>query len=79
MIDLHFAAHFAKAVLNQQCTLEDLQSLDAELYRNLLSVKFYEGDVADLCLDFTATTDVFGRSETHGERTQRFGRTRARD
>ena len=53
--------------------------MDAELYRNLLSVKFYEGDVADLCLDFTATVDVFGRSATHGEHAQRFGRARAGD
>ena len=34
--------------------VSDLTTLDPELYRNLVSLKRYPGDVSDLCLYFTA-------------------------
>jgi Ubiquitin-protein ligase len=37
-----------------------LASLDPIMYRNLLSLKSYEGDVADLGLDFTVLNDELG-------------------
>ncbi|KAM0874648.1 hypothetical protein ACQ4PT_037331 [Festuca glaucescens] len=32
--------------------LDELSTLDSELYRSLMQLKHYEGDVEDLCLDF---------------------------
>lgn len=32
---------------------DELQALDPEVYRSLMQIKRYDGDVADLCLDFS--------------------------
>ena len=40
--------------------VSDLPSLDPELYKNLMFLKSYEGDVSDLCLDFTASEEAYG-------------------
>lgn len=39
-----------------------LASLDPLMYRNLLSLKNYDGDVVDLGLDFTIVIDEFGQT-----------------
>lgn len=41
-------------------TLSSLTSKSATLYNNLMFLKTYEGDVNDLCLNFTVSTDDFG-------------------
>jgi hypothetical protein len=38
-------------------TVDDLPSLDHELYRHLWFLKDYEGDVEDLAIDFTVTEE----------------------
>jgi ubiquitin-protein ligase E3 B len=40
-----------------------LKSVDAELYRNLIFIKRYQGDIADLGLTFSTMEDVFGRKQ----------------
>lgn len=40
--------------------VNDLPTLDAEHYRNLLFLRSYEGDVEDLSLTFTITRDIYG-------------------
>ena len=40
--------------------MDDLASLDSELYRGLIFLKHYSGDLADLALNFTVTQDEFG-------------------
>lgn len=40
-------------------TWHDLSTLDAELYKNLMFLKTYDGDAADLCLSFTVADDSF--------------------
>lgn len=35
--------------------VDDLPSLDYELYKGLINLKNYDGDVEDLCLDFSIT------------------------
>lgn len=42
--------------------VDDLASLDPELYRGLLSLKNYDGNVEDLSLDFTSTHLENGKS-----------------
>lgn len=37
--------------------MDDLPSLDPELYHGLISVKNFKGNVEGLCLDFTITRD----------------------
>jgi len=39
---------------------DDLESLDADLYRNLMWTKKYTGDYADLALNFEVTENVLG-------------------
>ena len=46
--------------------VDELSSLDAELYKNLTYVKHYEaGDVSDLGLTFSVDQDVMGQIVTH--------------
>jgi len=40
--------------------LPDLSTVDPQLYNNLMFLKTYDGDAADLCLSFTVTCDDFG-------------------
>lgn len=65
LIDIDFADFFLNKWLGKQSYLDDLASLDPELYQGLLFLKHYKGDVeADLSLNFTVTTSEFDRSET---------------
>ena len=40
--------------------LDDLKTLDEELYKNLMFLKTYEGDVSDLCLTFSLSDNEMG-------------------
>lgn len=40
--------------------LDELPSLDPALHKNLLYLKNYTGDIADLALDFTVSADDYG-------------------
>ncbi len=46
--------------LGKQSFLDDLASLDAELYKGLISLKNYSGDPEDLSLNFTIAEQEFG-------------------
>ena len=71
VVDVPFATFFISQVLGQdQSTayysyVDELSSLDAELYKNLTYVKYYEGDAADLGLTFSVDQDVMGQIVTH--------------
>jgi len=60
LVDVGFASFFLGKWLGRQSYLDDLQSLDAELYHGLVFLKHYEGKVEDLSLNFTVTNDEFG-------------------
>eukprot|EP00042_Codosiga_hollandica_P057751 m.859170 g.859170 ORF g.859170 m.859170 type:complete len:986 (-) comp59669_c0_seq11:179-3136(-) len=60
LIELRFARFFLSKVLGKTPFLNELPSLDAELHRHLSSVKRFDGDVADLTLDFTIMDDYLG-------------------
>ncbi|EPQ26072.1 uncharacterized protein PFL1_06280 [Pseudozyma flocculosa PF-1] len=68
LVDVKFASFFLSKWLGKQGYLDDLASLDSldkELYRGLIYLKNYGGDVeADLALNFTVTDDEFGVSKT---------------
>ena len=64
-MDLPFCGFFLSKLLGKHNYLDELPSLDPALHKNLLVLKNYEGDVADLCLDFTVTNDDIGGSGVH--------------
>lgn len=57
LLELELAPFFVAALLGRPLSLDDLPALDGDLHRSLLSVAHFRGDVADLCLDFTAAAD----------------------
>ncbi|KAI9340255.1 hypothetical protein BDR26DRAFT_1007571 [Obelidium mucronatum] len=58
LIDAGFAGFFLSKWLGRQSYLDDLLTLDAELYNGLMFLKNYKGNVEqDLSLNFTATEE----------------------
>jgi hypothetical protein len=56
-----FARFFLTVLCGRAVTLHHLPSLDAELYKSLMFLKQYEGDVeGDLCLTFTTSDELGG-------------------
>ncbi|KAJ3034415.1 hypothetical protein HDV00_005035 [Rhizophlyctis rosea] len=64
LVDAAFAGFFLSKWLGRQSYLDDLQSLDPELYQGLIFIKHYDGDLKDLALTFSVDDDVFGTSRT---------------
>ncbi|XP_022767204.1 E3 ubiquitin-protein ligase UPL7 isoform X2 [Durio zibethinus] len=61
LLDYAFSHVFVQKLLGQYSFLDELSTLDPELYRNLMYVKNYDGDIKELCLDFTVTEESFGK------------------
>ncbi|KAK9126533.1 hypothetical protein Scep_015379 [Stephania cephalantha] len=64
LLDYSFSHVFVQKILGRYSFLDDLSMLDPELYRNLMYVKGYDGDVKDLSLDFTVTEELLGKRVT---------------
>ena len=62
LLELPLASFFLKKLLRMGCDLHDLPSLDAELYKSLLFLRDYEGDMDDLALSFTVTDGALGQN-----------------
>ncbi|KAG1656674.1 hypothetical protein FOA52_016018 [Chlamydomonas sp. UWO 241] len=68
LVELRFASFFLKGDTKTfrpgaRCDVNDLPTLDPELYRNLMRLRhFSEGDVGQLSLTFTATDGAFGKN-----------------
>nr|CAD7410085.1 unnamed protein product [Timema poppensis] len=70
VVDVPFASFFLSQVLGQQhqalySSMDELPSLDPELYRSLTFIKHHQGDVQDLDLTFSLDEDCMGRIVTH--------------
>lgn len=69
LVDIKFARFFLSKWLGRQGYLDDLASLDSldpVMYRGLLYLKNYDGDVeADLALNFTVQSDELGHVTSH--------------
>ncbi|GFP90797.1 E3 ubiquitin-protein ligase upl7 [Phtheirospermum japonicum] len=61
LLDFYFSHVFVQKLLGRYSFLDELSTLDPELYRNLMYVKHYDGDVKDLSLDFTVTEESLGK------------------
>ncbi|KAG2082638.1 HECT-domain-containing protein [Suillus cothurnatus] len=61
LVEVAFAGFFlAKVTAVQTSFLDDLASLDPDLYQGLIFLKNYTGDVEDLALNFTVAIEEFG-------------------
>lgn len=70
VIDVPFASFFLSQVLGQQQTalyssIDELPSLDPELYKSLTYIKHCETDVSDLDLTFSVDEDCMGKIVTY--------------
>ncbi|KAI9206065.1 uncharacterized protein BJ171DRAFT_498568 [Polychytrium aggregatum] len=63
-LDIPFADFIYSKLLGMYNFLDELPSLDPQLYKNLTSLRHYEGDCADFGLNFTIDLDVFGKVVT---------------
>lgn len=69
VVDVPFATFFLSRVLGQHHSalyspIDELPSLDAELYKSLTYIKHYDGDVSQLDLTFSIDQDMMGKIET---------------
>eukprot|EP00934_Nitzschia_sp_Nitz4_P006977 Nitzschia sp. Nitz4//scaffold196_size54656//16609//20632//NITZ4_006637-RA/size54656-snap-gene-0.31-mRNA-1//-1//CDS//3329540420//6967//frame0 len=56
----HFFLSHLRGDYNYLNMLSDLSTMDSQLYNNIMFLKTYDGDAADLCLTFTVALDDFG-------------------
>ncbi|TIB72711.1 hypothetical protein E3Q23_03282 [Wallemia mellicola] len=64
LLDVGFAEFFLAKWNGRQSHLDDLASLDPQLYDGLLYLKNYPGDPQDLALTFAASEEEFGATRT---------------
>ncbi|KAL0961250.1 hypothetical protein HGRIS_006212 [Hohenbuehelia grisea] len=64
LLDVAFAGFFLAKWLKKRSFLDDLASLDPDLYNGLIFLKHYEGNPEDLSLNFTITVEEFGDTKT---------------
>ncbi|XP_043819364.1 ubiquitin-protein ligase E3B isoform X2 [Dromiciops gliroides] len=70
VVDVPFASFFLSQLLGHHhsifySSVDELPSLDAEFYKNLTSIKRYDGDVSDLGLTLSYDEDVMGQLVCH--------------
>ncbi|KAI0090858.1 HECT-domain-containing protein [Irpex rosettiformis] len=64
LVDVAFAGFFLAKWLGKQSFLDDLATLDPELYNGLIFLKHYDGNPEDLSLNFAVALDEFGVTKT---------------
>ncbi|KAF7336975.1 HECT-domain-containing protein [Mycena venus] len=64
LVDIAFAGFFLAKWLGKQSFLDDLASLDPELYNGLIFLKHYAGNPEDLSLNFAVAVEDFGVTKT---------------
>ncbi|XP_043924445.1 ubiquitin-protein ligase E3B [Protopterus annectens] len=70
VVDVPFASFFLSQLLGHHhsmfySSIDELPSLDSEFYKNLTSIKRYDGDIGDLGLTFSYDEDVMGQLVCH--------------
>ncbi|XP_073118616.1 E3 ubiquitin-protein ligase UPL6 [Henckelia pumila] len=61
LVDIPFATFFLSKLKQKYNYLNDLPSLDSELYRHLIFLKHYQGDISELELYFVIVNDEYGK------------------
>ncbi|NWY53046.1 UBE3B ligase, partial [Chionis minor] len=70
VVDVPFASFFLSQLLGHHhsvfySSIDELPSLDSEFYKNLTSIKRYDGDISDLGLTLSYDEDVMGQLVCH--------------
>ncbi|KFQ02201.1 Ubiquitin-protein ligase E3B, partial [Haliaeetus albicilla] len=70
VVDVPFASFFLSQLLGHHhsvfySSVDELPSLDSEFYKNLTSIKRYDGDISDLGLTLSYDEDVMGQLVCH--------------
>ncbi|GMH39401.1 hypothetical protein BSKO_07299 [Bryopsis sp. KO-2023] len=60
LLELPLAGFFLKKFRSSFCDINDLPTLDPEMYRSLLLLRNYPGNVSDLSVNFTVIDSVYG-------------------
>ena len=60
LVSGHMIRHLYKHLLGWPITFDDLELVDGEIYNSLKQVQQFDGDIADMCLDFTSTENYLG-------------------
>ena len=60
LLNANFARVFLNKLVQKSNQVDDLQSLDKELYENLLKIKYYDGDITDLGLTMSVNESQLG-------------------
>jgi hypothetical protein len=55
-----FASFFLNKFVDKSNSVDDLKTLDPDLYNNLMYLKYYEGNAEDLGLYFAVSESDFG-------------------
>ncbi|KAI0217696.1 Ubiquitin-protein ligase E3C [Lamellibrachia satsuma] len=66
LIELPFASFFLSKILSRHrgdVDIHHLASLDPQMYKNLLFLKSYDGDMSELGLDFTVVNNELGEAQ----------------
>ncbi|KAF8065407.1 HECT-domain-containing protein [Lyophyllum atratum] len=64
LVDVAFSGFFLAKWLGKQSFLDDLASLDPDLYNGLIYLKHYAGNIEDLSLNFTIAIEEFGETKS---------------
>jgi ubiquitin-protein ligase E3 C len=64
LMNVSFAGFFLAKWLGRQSYLDDLASLDYDLYKGLIALKNYPGDPEDMSLTFTLDQEEFGQTKS---------------
>ncbi len=62
-LDAYFVSAFYKVLLDIPVTIEDMESIDADVYKGLMWMR--ENDVTDLGSTFSVDDEMFGQVEVH--------------
>eukprot|EP01025_Chloroclados_australasicus_P032672 TRINITY_DN33104_c0_g1_i6.p1 TRINITY_DN33104_c0_g1~~TRINITY_DN33104_c0_g1_i6.p1 ORF type:complete len:1059 (-),score=115.94 TRINITY_DN33104_c0_g1_i6:269-3109(-) len=63
IVELPLAHFFLKKILQMSTDVNDMTTLDAELYSQLIHLSRYAGNVEDLCLTFSVSSNEFGENK----------------
>ena len=65
LVDIPLASYFLEKLLGGAADINNLRSLDPNMYRNILSLRGYTDEtIADLCLYFIVSDNILGEAKT---------------
>ncbi|KAF9427156.1 hypothetical protein BGZ94_005384 [Podila epigama] len=64
LVEVKFAGFFLSKILGRTVFLDEMRTYDEEMFKNLMFLKKYEGDVEDLGLTFSMDEEIFGTRHT---------------